>query len=106
MWRLWIAGLALAIYGKQRAEESPSTRAAVERGRAQFVQACSFCHGVDAAGAEGPSVVRSSLVRHASDGNLIAPVIRSGRPGKGMPPIPLTAEQIADVVAFLHARVR
>lgn len=77
-----------------------------ERGRAQFAQTCGFCHGVDAnGGAEGPNLMRSALVRHDENGNLISAVIREGRPAKGMPAIPLNGSQIADVVAFLHKRL-
>ena len=32
-------------------------------------------------------------------------MIREGRPDQGMPPIPLTASQVADIVAFLRSRV-
>lgn len=78
----------------------------VQRGRKEFVQYCSFCHGINAnGGAEGPNLVRSGVVRHDKDGDLIGQVIREGRPGKGMPPVPLTTSQIKDVVAFLHARL-
>src|SRR5689334_2061294 len=63
---------------------------AVKRGRAQFSQSCSFCHGANATGgAEGPNLMRSSVVRHDSGGDLIGKVIREGRPNGGMPPIPL-----------------
>lgn len=79
---------------------------AAKRGQEQFSKSCAFCHGPDATGtSEGPNLIRSSLVRHDEDGNLIAPVIRNGRPGKGMPPIHITGSQIADVVAFLHWRL-
>jgi cytochrome c oxidase cbb3-type subunit III len=78
-----------------------------KRGQAQFAQTCGFCHGPDAnGGAEGPNLMRSMLVRHDENGNLIGPVIRDGRPAKGMPPIPLNNAQIADVVAFLHMRLK
>ena len=78
----------------------------VKRGQRQFSQTCSFCHGISAeGGAEGPSLVLSTVVRHDKDGDLIGPVIREGRPGKGMPSFPMSASQIADLVAFLHARV-
>jgi len=77
-----------------------------KRGQAQFAQTCGFCHGPDASGgAEGPNLMRSRVVRHDENGNLIAPVIRDGRPKKGMPPVPLSESQIADVVAFLHWRL-
>lgn len=85
---------------------TPEERAAVDRGRSQFQQSCGFCHGADATGARGPDLVRSSLVAHDVKGDLIGEVIRNGRPDKGMPPLPLTAEQIADVAAFLHARAK
>jgi cytochrome c oxidase cbb3-type subunit 3 len=49
--------------------------------------------------------MRSAFVRHDENGNLIAPVIRDGRPQKGMPPVPLSDSQIADIVAFLHRRL-
>jgi cytochrome c oxidase cbb3-type subunit 3 len=78
-----------------------------KRGQAQFAQTCGFCHGPDAnGGAEGPNLMRSMLVRHDENGNLIGPVIRDGRPTKGMPAIPLNNTQIADVVAFLHMRLK
>jgi cytochrome c oxidase cbb3-type subunit 3 len=78
--------------------------AAVERGRQQFGQSCGFCHGADATGARGPDLVRSPLVAHDVKGDQIGPVIKQGRPDKGMPPAPLSDAQISDVVAFLHER--
>jgi cytochrome c oxidase cbb3-type subunit III len=50
--------------------------------------------------------VRSALVAHDVNGNLIGEIIRSGRPDKGMPALPLTNAQIADIGAYLHARAR
>jgi cytochrome c oxidase cbb3-type subunit III len=75
-------------------------------GRAQFEKSCSFCHGKDAmGGAEGPNLMRSSVVRHDNNGDLIGKVIREGRPSGGMPPIALNTQQISDIVAYLHAAV-
>lgn len=86
--------------------KAPSSES-IERGRTQFVKSCSFCHGTDAnGGAEGPNLMRSSIVRHDAGGDLIGPVIQNGRRGRGMPPIPLTPRQISEVVAFLHARLK
>lgn len=79
-------------------------KTAPERGRKQFEQSCGFCHGADATGARGPDLVRSPLVAHDVKANLIGPVIRQGRPDKGMPAMPLSDAQILDVAAFLHAR--
>ena len=79
-------------------------KAAAQRGRKQFEQSCGFCHGADATGARGPDLVRSPLVAHDVKGNQIGPVIREGRPDKGMPAMPVSDAQILDVAAFLHAR--
>src|SRR5947209_16944018 len=78
--------------------------ASAERGRKGFVQSCGFCHGADATGARGPDLMRSPLVAHDVKGDQIGPVIRQGRPDKGMPPMALSDAQILDVAAFLHAR--
>jgi len=75
------------------------------RGQKEFAQSCGFCHGDDATGSRGPDLVRSTLVNKDLGGDLIAPVIRSGRPDKGMPALPLSDAAIQDIVAFLHARV-
>jgi cytochrome c oxidase cbb3-type subunit 3 len=78
---------------------------AAERGRKIFVPTCGFCHGNDAHGKSGPDLVRSALVLHDDKGNVIGPVIRNGRPERGMPPFAaLSAEQIADISTFLHSR--
>lgn len=83
-----------------------SQAASVERGKKTFAQQCAFCHGADATGARGPDLVRSALVAHDVKGDLIGEVIKNGRPDKGMPPLPATAEEIADITAFLHARAK
>jgi len=80
---------------------------AVARGKQLFGTNCSFCHGPDATGANGgPDLVRSVLVNHDEHGNLIAPVIREGRPDRGMPKFAVSDAQISDLVAFLHQRDR
>src|ERR1700730_7509307 len=78
---------------------------AAERGRKIFVPTCGFCHGNDAHGKSGPDLVRSPLVLHDNKGDVIGPVIRNGRPERGMPAFSaLAAEQIADISTFLHSR--
>ena len=90
---------------KARAQQEPENAATLDRGRMLFEQSCGFCHGPDATGARGPDLVRSVLVAHDVNGNLIGEVIRQGRPDKGMPPIAaMTDEQVADIAAFLHTR--
>jgi cytochrome c oxidase cbb3-type subunit III len=75
------------------------------RGQKDFVQSCGFCHGDDATGSRGPDLVRSPLGNKDVGGDLIGPVIRSGRPDQGMPALPLPDNTIQDIVAFLHMRV-
>lgn len=102
----WLVAGALLVLPFAQAQRPAEPSAAAQSGRKQFAQTCGFCHNPDASGgAEGPNLMRSALVRHDQNGNLIAPVIRDGRPQKGMPPVPLSDNQIADIVAFLHARI-
>jgi cytochrome c oxidase cbb3-type subunit III len=83
----------------------PIDKEAAERGRKIFVPTCGFCHGNDAHGKSGPDLVRSALVLHDNKGDVMGPVIQNGRPERGMPAFSaLSAEQIADISAFLHSR--
>lgn len=75
-------------------------------GKALFSQNCSFCHGPDARGASGPDLIRSTLVSHDVNGDLIGQVVHNGRPAKGMPAFQLSDDQIRDVAAFLHAQAQ
>jgi cytochrome c oxidase cbb3-type subunit III len=90
----------------QQPDAKQAAAAAAARGKSFFGQSCGFCHGPDATGARGPDLVRSAMLAHDVNGNLIGEVIKNGRPDKGMPPIPATDDQIADVAAFLHARAK
>jgi cytochrome c oxidase cbb3-type subunit III len=77
--------------------------AAVERGHALFKSTCGFCHGNDATGERAPDLVRSAVVSRDDHGTLLDPIIRNGRPDKGMPSFAtMKDDQIADIVAFLH----
>jgi cytochrome c oxidase cbb3-type subunit III len=77
----------------------------VLQGSALFRQDCSFCHGRDAGGGEsGPDLTRSRLVRTDVNGDKIGPVVRNGRPEKGMPPFDRSDQQIAALVAFIHTQ--
>jgi cytochrome c oxidase cbb3-type subunit III len=68
---------------------------------------CAFCHGGSAKGGEtGPSLVRSELVLHDEDGKLLGAFIRVGRPDKGMPKFEFSPDQVKEIAAFLHDRVR
>jgi cytochrome c oxidase cbb3-type subunit III len=102
---IWTAAAHSQVTPQAEPQSDPPA-AQVESGRKQFSQSCAFCHGADATGGRGADLVRSTLVAHDQKGDLIGEVIRNGRPDKGMPALPATAEQIADIAAFLHARAR
>jgi cytochrome c oxidase cbb3-type subunit 3 len=79
--------------------------ALVESGSALFRQDCSFCHGRDAGGGEsGPDLTRSKLVTEDVQGDKIGPVVRNGRPEKGMPRFDRSDQQIASLIAFIHTQ--
>lgn len=91
---------------KTAAHPDPMMPTEVQRGRTQFEASCAMCHGSEAKGATGPSLIDSSLVRHDDKANLISEVVERGRVQKGMPAFPnLTAAEVADLAAFLHAAV-
>jgi len=104
-----LALLILATAGgvwAQAANRPQFPAEAVERGRAQFAQSCAFCHGPNAnGGTHGPSLIRSAVVRHDENGNLIGAVIREGRPERGMPAVQLSPGQVADIVTFVKSRI-
>ncbi len=80
--------------------------AAAARGEKLYAPNCAFCHGEKARGAEGPNLVRSTVVLHDEKGELIGPVVVKGFPDKGMPAFPNFAEgQLADIAQFLHMQV-
>lgn len=68
---------------------------------------CAFCHGGGAKGGEtGPSLIRSEIVLHDENGTLLGAFIRVGRPANGMPKFNLPTDQVKEIAAFLHDRVR
>jgi cytochrome c oxidase cbb3-type subunit 3 len=78
-------------------------QALIDTGQAVFRRDCAFCHGRDGGGGEsGPDLTRSKLVGEDKAGSTIGPVIREGRPDRGMPAFHLSEQELAGVVAFLH----
>ncbi len=49
-------------------------------------------------------MTRSKLVAADVDGDKIGPVVRNGRPDKGMPPFDRSDQEIASLVAFIHTQ--
>jgi cytochrome c oxidase cbb3-type subunit III len=98
---LFFATAGLLAQRRDYPNRPPADPAAVERGKALYGVNCQFCHGADTRGGDsGPSLLRSGIVLDDQHGELIAPVVRAGRPG--MPKFSLTDDQIADVAAFVH----
>ena len=85
-------------------QRTPGDPALIARGRGIYSVSCSACHGTDLRGGQlgGPNLLRSQLVLNDQDGELIQPVIQNGRPGTTMVPIPLSADDIKAVAAYLH----
>ena len=80
--------------------------AQVAAGKSIFQQNCGFCHGQDGRGANGPDLIRSSLVNHDAHGELIGEVVHNGRVDKGMPAFQLSDIEIQKVAAFLHQQAK
>ena len=80
--------------------------AAAKRGAPIFASNCAFCHGPQARGAEGPSLIYSELVLKDVHGATIADFLKAGRPEKGMPSFAtLSDEQRKDLAEFLHQQI-
>lgn len=92
--------------GNAYPQRPPADPVVLERGKVLYSVNCQFCHGAEARGGDGggPNLLRSQLVLSDQNGELIAPVVRNGRPGPpAMPPLQLTNEQIADIATFIHS---
>src|SRR2546423_6841766 len=86
-------------------ERPPAAPEQVARGQQLCKSNCSFCHGSDGRGGEtGPNLVRDQVVLADQQGELIAPVVQNGIPGRGMPKLTLSATEIADIAAWLHSQ--
>src|SRR5947209_6464089 len=94
-----LAALMAASLGAQGRGGPPPDPAAVDRGKGVFSANCSFCHGAQAQGTDqAPGLVRNTLVNQDRNGDVLGPIIKEGRPAKGMPAFgALPPETIADI---------
>lgn len=91
--------------GAGRGAQAPAVDPALlERGRGLYAVNCASCHGSEARGGEtGTNLLRSAAVLDDQDGELVIPIVRSGRPERGMPPRPdLSDTQIKELATFLR----
>src|SRR5580704_2683913 len=80
--------------------------AAANKGEPLYKQNCATCHGDNARGSQGPSLVRSTVVLHDEKDEEIGPVIKQGRSQGGMPAFPqLSADDIHNIGQYLKQQV-
>jgi cytochrome c oxidase cbb3-type subunit 3 len=106
---LGVGGLlspALIAQDRSDIKAQPANASGLTAGKAVFQQNCSFCHGRDGSGASGPDLIRSTLVSHDVDGDLIGQVVHNGRLEKGMPAFQLPDDQVHQIAEFLHAQAK
>ncbi len=76
---------------------------AIAAGHKLYTQACVGCHGSDARGGRGPSLVDGNLKHGSADGEIFL-TIRSGVAGSQMPSFSfLTTEQTWQVISYLRS---
>ncbi len=86
-------------------QRPPGDPAVVARGKALFGVTCALCHGQDLRGGQlnWPNLLRSQLVLGDQNGEAIMPVIRGGRPEKGMPPIAMPDDDMKAIAEYIHS---
>lgn len=81
-------------------------KAAAARGAPVYRQNCAFCHGPQARGATGPSLITSDEVLGDDHGEHLLPFLKQGRPEKGMPAFAaMPDDEMKDIAEFLHLQV-
>ena len=90
-------------------QRPPGDPAVIARGKTLFEINCRLCHGADLRGGDmgGVNLLRSNLVLTDQHGELLLPVVKSGRQNPGMPPMP-PFPQIADddvkaIAEYIHS---
>jgi cytochrome c oxidase cbb3-type subunit III len=79
---------------------------AAARGEPLYHQSCAFCHGPQAHGATGSSLIISDVVLGDDHGEHLVLFLKKGRPEKGMPAFALMSDdQLKDISEFVHLQV-
>src|SRR2546426_2038562 len=92
----WMA-LARASTAQTNPFDTPEGAA---QGRALFQTHCSYCHGVRGEGGRGADLTAGQYRRGGSDANLYS-TIRNGIPGKEMPAVRATDDEVWKMGAFV-----
>ena len=82
--------------------------ATIARGKTLYEINCRACHGGDLRGGDigGPNLLRSQLVLNDQHGELLVPLVKSGRQNPGMPPmpaLPLAEEDVKAIAEYIHS---
>jgi cytochrome c oxidase cbb3-type subunit III len=81
-------------------------KAAAARGEPLYKQSCAFCHGQEARGATGVSLITSDKVLGDDHGEHLIPFLKKGLPEKGMPAFAtMSDDQLKDIAEFVHLQV-
>jgi len=81
-------------------------KVAAGRGAPLYQQNCAFCHGPQAHGATGSSLITSDEVLGDDHGEHLLPFLKKGRPEKGMPAFATMSDgQLKDISEFVHLQV-
>ena len=101
---VWLGGLAERPNANAAIQNTIAKDAgAIAQGALHFQNVCSHCHGTDAKGGAGPSLI--DFVSISTDWNFFS-IAKWGRAGTAMATQPLTDEQIWQVNAFVRQRAR
>ena len=90
-------------------QRAPGDPAVIARGKSLFEVNCRLCHGGDLRGGDmgGVNLLRSTLVLGDQHGELIMPVVKSGRANPGMPAMPpfpqLADDDIKSIAEYIHS---
>jgi cytochrome c oxidase cbb3-type subunit 3 len=85
-------------------QRPPGDPALIERGKGVYSATCTACHGADLRGGQlgGPNLLRSLVVLNDQQGELILPIVRGSRAERGMPPLPLSDDDVRAVAEYIH----
>ena len=88
-------------------QRPPGDPAVIARGKGLYEVTCALCHGIDLRGGQlgDVNLLRSQVVLTDKAGEQILPIVRGARADKGMPPIPMSDEDVKAVAEYIHSIV-